>query len=355
MRLLFVHAAADWTGPARVFATVADGLAARGHETAVAAPEGSAMARLVPRSAASLHLLAPARRARADATRLREVVEETRADAVFVHTDEEHLMAATALARVKRGGLVRRIGAGGALSLNRRTQRAEALWPTRYAYTTESPATSREAPAGQPTPVRVELGVDVPEAPVPPPDDPYAALVCIAPREAIRRATQVVRMAALLAQRHRALRLRVIGTAAADPDLQVLATAHGLAGRVDWLPMGARGTDPLAGVSAGWVVADGDDAGLGVLYLMAHGVVPLAERTPVTARYLTDGIHGVLLSRLDPPTMAAETTVLLGEGDRRAAMGAAGRLRVEREFPLREMLSGFEGAARATRAPGATR
>ncbi|MBC7894059.1 MAG: glycosyltransferase, partial [Cytophagaceae bacterium] len=107
--------------------------------------------------------------------------------------------------------------------------------------------------------------------------------------------------------------------------------------------------DALAGASAGWVIADGDDAGLGVLQLMAHGVVPLAEKTPVAMRYVTPGVHGILMTSLDPAEMAAETTVLLADRERRGTMGAAGRARVEREFTLRDMLAGFEHAARVTR------
>lgn len=350
MRLLFVHAAGSWTGASRVFATVAHALAARGHETAVAAPDGSAMARIVPRSAAKLFTLPTERRARADAAQVREVIEEHRSETVFVHSEAEHVMAAQALKKVGRGALVRRIGAGGVLEVTARTLRAEAAWPTRYLYTSEAPTASASR-AGLPAAVRVELGVELPEVPPPPARDPYAVVACIAASEAIRRATQVVRAVALLAERHTQLRLRVIGSVAADPDLHVLATALGLAGRVDWFPQGSRAVDVLDGVGAGWVVADGDDAGLGVLHLMAHGIVPLAERTPVTARYLTDGIHGVLMSSLHPPTMAAETTVLLADAPRRATMGSAGRARVEREFQLREMLAGFEGAARNAARP----
>jgi glycosyltransferase involved in cell wall biosynthesis len=348
MRLMFLHAAADWSGGARVFATVAHALAARGHETALVAPEGSAMAHVAARAAAAYFSLEVERGARRDARRLLEVLEEHRTETVFVHTEGEHLMAARALRKVARGALVRRIPAGGALAVTPRTTRAEAWWPTRYLYTSEAPGASAGR-SGLPQAMRAELGVEFPADPAPPPRDPYAFVALMAAREAIRRATHVVRAVALLAQRHAQLRLRVIGSAAADPDLHVLATALGLAGRVDWYPRGSRTIDLLDGVATGWVVADGDDAGLGLLHLMAKGIVPLAERTPVTSRYLTDGIHGVLMSSLNPAAMAAETTVLMADAPRRATMGTAGRARVEREFQLREMLSGFEGAARSSR------
>jgi hypothetical protein len=47
--------------------------------------------------------------------------------------------------------------------------------------------------------------------------------------------------------------------------------------------------------------------------------------------------------------MAAETTVLLANAERREAMGASARTRVRREFSLRQMLAGFESVARASR------
>lgn len=274
---------------------------------------------------------------------------EFRADTVFVHTEEEHAMAASALKRVGRGGLIRRVAAGARLESTRRTRRAEGTWPVRYLYTSESPPTGHAAPSGTLTAVRAELGVPVDEAPPPTPVDGYGVLACIASREALRRATNVLRAAALLAQQHRHMRLRVIGSAAGDPDLQVLASALGLARKVEWITHASSAAAALPGVAAGWVVADGDDAGLGLLHLMSHGIVPLAERTPVTSRYVTTGVHGILMARLEPAAMAAETTLLLADRERRTTMAGAGRTRVEREFALREMLSGFENAARASR------
>jgi glycosyltransferase involved in cell wall biosynthesis len=174
-------------------------------------------------------------------------------------------------------------------------------------------------------------------------------LACVATRASLRRATNVVRAAALLAQRHRGLRLRVLGSVAADEELKLLAAALGIARRVEWVGHAPDLPAALHGVHAGWVVADGDDAALGALDLMAHGVAVLAERSSVAARYVSHGIQGTLMATLDPPLMAAETAMLLSDRDRRLAMGAAGRARVEREFPFRDMLAAFEQAARSAR------
>ena len=85
------------------------------------------------------------------------------------------------------------------------------------------------------------------------------------------------------------------------------------------------------------------------MHRVAHGVAVRAARAPVAARYVNHGIQGTLMAALDPPLMAAETAILLSDRVRRIAMGAAGRARVEREFPYRDMLSAFEMALRATR------
>jgi hypothetical protein len=328
---------------------VAHALAARGHETAILAPAGSDVVRIARKSQARVFELPETRRPRRDASAIGECLATFPADTIFVHGEYAHLVAATALAKAGKGTLVRRLGAGELLEPTRRTRQAEKNWPVRYLYTTETPPTGHAAPSGTLTPLRADLGVPVPDPPPVGVEDGYGLLACIASHEALRRATNVLRAGAMLARQHPGLRIRVIGSAAGDPDLQVLASALGLARRVDWVTHAASTTDALAGASAGWVVADGDDAGLGVLQLMAHGVVPLAERTPVAMRYVTPGVHGILMASLEPTEMAAETTLLLADRERRRTMSAAGRARVEREFTLRDMLAGFEHAARATR------
>lgn len=354
MRLVFLSDEGSWAGPTRVFATVAHALAARGHETTIAAPAGSDMWRVASQSRARPMALGEAPR-RPGVGDYLAVLEEQGADTAFVHTDREHLLAAKALRKRGRGALVRRVGAGETLVESRMRRQAEKAWPTRYLYTTETPPSGHAAPSGTLSPARAELGVALPSEAARRAHDGYAVIACLATREAVRRATNVVRAVALMAQQHPGLRLRVFGTAAADPDLQVLASALGLARRVEWLTHRRQVAGALDGASAGWVIGDGDDAALGVLHLMAHGLVPLAERTSVAARYVTHGIHGVLMASLDPAAMAAETTVLLADPNRRATMGDAGRARVEREFMLRDMVAGFEAAARPTRERTAVR
>ena len=363
MRALFLSSGAAWEGGVRIFSSVARGLAERGHDTWLAAPAGSEAATQAVQRGVKVIALAVGAGAWSTARRLRKELPRDFVDAVFVHDAREQLAATIAVRRAGRGGIVRRIAAGEQLASTWRGRRAEQVVPVRYLYTSESPPTGHAAPSGSLSPMRAELGVElgavtthdaqngaagdathqganVPLAPV---------LVCIATRASLRRATNVVRAAALLAQRHAGLRLRILGSVAADEELKLLAAALGIAKRVEWVGHTRDLGTALGGAAAGWVIADGDDAALGALHLMAHGVAVLAERTSVAARYVNHGIQGTLMAALDPPLMAAETAMLLSDRVRRIAMGAAGRARVEREFPYRDMLSAFEMALRATR------
>ncbi|MFN8582436.1 MAG: hypothetical protein U0163_15860 [Gemmatimonadaceae bacterium] len=64
---------------------------------------------------------------------------------------------------------------------------------------------------------------------------------------------------------------------------------------------------------------------------------------------MSHGIHGVLLPDLDPARMASELAVLLASAERRTAMGAAARARVERDFSDRVIASVLEQTVRRVR------
>lgn len=350
MRLAFVHSVSEWNGRARVFAIVARALAERGHECWFLAPAGSEAAMQAVERGVRTLALPPGEGSWRMSRALRSLLLPDFVDALFVHDDVEQLAATLAARSARRGMVVRRIGAGETLEQGWIGRRAESMSSTRYLYTTESPPSALAAPSGTLTGARAELGVAIPPLVVGTVRFPSeaTALVLVATRQSLRRATNVVRCAALLAQRHQSLRLRVIGSVAYEQDIKLLAAALGIGRRVDWLGF-VEDEAAYHGVAAGWVIADGDDAALGALTLMAHGIPVLSERTTVAARYISHGIHGILMANLDPALMAAETAVLLADGEVRTAMGTAARHRVEREFPQREMLAGFELAARSAR------
>ena len=97
----------------------------------------------------------------------------------------------------------------------------------------------------------------------------------------------------------------------------------------------------------GWVVAEADTAAYGILDLMALGVPVIAAEGTIAESYVANLITGTLIPADDAATTAAAVVSLLVSEDQRAAIGAASRLRVTREFPEQAMVAGFEKAANA--------
>jgi glycosyltransferase involved in cell wall biosynthesis len=78
---------------------------------------------------------------------------------------------------------------------------------------------------------------------------------------------------------------------------------------------------------------------------MACGCAVVATDAGGTPELLgVSGVAGLLVPPDDPAAMAAATAELLANPARRAAMGAAARERIVREFPLRRMVDGYERA-----------
>ena len=104
----------------------------------------------------------------------------------------------------------------------------------------------------------------------------------------------------------------------------------------------------------GWIAANADAAALGALDFMASRIPVLAPRVPLTQHYVADGVTGVLLPPADPSTTAASFAAFLARQDSHAAMGNAGRARVQREFSYEAMIRGYEESiTAATGARGA--
>ena len=356
MRLLFYHSARSWSGEARAFAAAARGLHARGHQiTYVCAPESAVEQKVavagydvVPIRADGWWLLA--------AFRLRGALSGRFTEVVFVHTSREHKVASLATFLAGRAAVIRRVPVGAAADVTEQRGFGSRLAAAGVLVGSEEDL--RDLPVLKRLrfePAAAPLGVDVETydaiRPVSRPSlgagDTSSLVVGVCDRGARARAATMLRAVSLLAPNHPNLRLTLVGPGSDDEDLRMHAAALGLTKIVTFAGEREDYLAVLRTADLGWVVATGDAAAFACLDFMAMRVPVLAERGPLAGTYVADGITGLLLPPHDAPATAAALARLLAHDDQRVAMGAAGRLRVAREFTESAMLDGFERAAAA--------
>jgi glycosyltransferase involved in cell wall biosynthesis len=373
VRILFLHSAREWSGTARAFAVAARGLAARGHHVSYVAESDSS----VHQSAAKIAAVAEriggtdpvAQRDVAPfdvvpfswdgswlgiGWRLRHLFRRWDADAIFVTTEQEHLIAAAACWLGGGGMVVRRIPAGFALEQHFAGRFAGWLTRTAYLFANEDDARrSDDKRAGRA--LITVLGVDVARyphrseeaSPQSPEDVGIRYIICVYDPSSRGRAATAIRTVSLLAPRHPYLRMMIFGAGSDSEDLRMQAAALGMLDIVSFLGERDDHLTLMRDADLGWVVAEGDTAAYGILDLMALGVPVLAAEGSIAEAYVANMISGALLPPEDAWTSAATVVSLLTKEDQRLAMGAAGRTRVAREFPEQAMVDGFENAANA--------
>jgi hypothetical protein len=280
------------------------------------------------------------------------VLKERGVEVIFLHTEAEQLVASSAMRLGARGVVIRRVPPGGVVTAGRGARLAARMASSRLLFSTEM---DRERAGAGEQAFLAPIGVDGQKA-----DqmrmtargtlgvEPGTQLmVCVADRKSKSRITTALRTVALLAPRHPDLRLALVGSGCDDDDTHMHASALGVTPLVRFL--GER--DDMAAVvgaaEVGWVAAEGDDGAFGCLDFMAAGVPVIAERSPLLALYVPDGIAGVLLPRAHPNDTAATVANFLADNNQRAAMGKAGRTRVARDFTEAAMVEGYVAAAHA--------
>ena len=349
-RVLFLVSQGTWSASARAFVLAARGLAARGYEAMLACKSECPVQVRAAASEIEVVSLEPKASKAGDTWQLRRTVQDRSLDAVFVHTDEEHLVASSAV-RLGRGGarIVRRIPPFAVVEAGARARLASRLAPSAILYSTGA---DRDAATQQRLPAIVApLGVDPADiervAPVSKvslgaPNN-ARLIVCVNDGGDSQRALVALRSIALLAPRHPELHLAIVGAAQQD-ELRMQGAALGINTKVSYL--GAR-EDELAVIRTadiGWIASTGDAAAFAALDFMACGTPIVAERTALTEHYVADGIAGILLAQSDPTTTAGGVASFLARDQIRTAMGNAGRTRLQREFPYEAMIAGFEQA-----------
>lgn len=380
MRILFLHCARDWSGTARAFAVAARGLAARGYDVTFLAEPHSSVEQQASRMASVASRLggddpvAPKKDVApfevtpfscegswlGCAWRLRHVFRRWESDVVFVHSEREHLIAATACWLGRRGRIVRRVQSGDVLQPGTAGKFANWLSETSYLFASEIDQ-RRSTLSSQSRMSIARLGVDVTRYPdrtvatqEPRPED-IRYIICVYDRTSRGRAATAIRTVSMLAPRHPYLRLIIFGAGSDSEDLRMQAAALDVMHLVSFLGERDDHLTLMRDAELGWVVAEGDTAAYGILDLMALGVPVIAAEASVADTYVANLISGTLVPAEDASTTAASVVTLLVSEEQRLAMGTAARGRVAREFPEVAMIDGFEAALGAARPQGRQR
>ena len=373
MRVIFLHTAREWSGTARAFTRGARGLAERGVSVSMVIPPDSNVELAAGEPASRLTPVHQQKPLPYDlipftdegfwyfaARRLRKLFRRWDANAVFVTTDREHLIAATVCWMARRGAIVRRTPAGIKLEMSFSGRVASWLAPTVFLFTNEADRHAAVLPKRAPPQAVAEVGIDaqsydVPEKSDAAPEENAAAegdteprpryIVCVYDSSSRGRAATAIRCISMLAPRHPNLRLLIVGPGSDHEDLRMQASALRILHLVSFLGERDDQVSIMRDADLGWVVAEGDTAAYGILDLMALAKPLVASEVGVAQHYVANGISGTLYPADDSASTAATVAALLGHDETRQAMGRAARTRVIRDFPESDMIEGFARAA----------
>ena len=350
MGILFYQASPHWSGSSRAFAVAARGLAARTNDVTVVCRASSPASEGFTAEGLEVVPVHGGRTVAGDVWRLRAILKKRAVDVLFVHSEREQLVASTAARFSERAAVVRRIHAGGSALSGRNGRIAGKLAATQILYAMDSDR-MRDGLANRA--LLAPLGVDVTRVDEVRAesrrmlglDDATQLIACAIDAQAGSRVTTAMRTLALLADRHRDLRVAFVGRAADADDTRMHAAALGVTSLAHFL--GERHDSPavLAAADVGWVASEGDDGAFASLDFMAARVPIIAERSALISQYVPDGIAGVLLPTGDPADTASAVARFLSDAEKRTAMGNAGRTRARRDFGEEAMIDGFARAA----------
>jgi glycosyltransferase involved in cell wall biosynthesis len=301
------------------------------------------------------------------ARRLRRIFRRWDADAIFVTTDREHLIAATACWLSRNGSVVRWTPAGRKLNMRAGGRWAGRLARTSYLFASETDRRAANVPKNAIESSVAEIGIDVASYPTndsktpamegdsasdQKPTEPLKYIVCVYDPTSRGRAATAIRTMSMLSPRHPNLRLIIVGPGSDDEDLRMQAAALRVLHLVSFLGDRDDTISLMKDAHLGWVVADADTGAYGILDMMALGVPTVASEDGVAQRYIANGISGALYPPDDSASTAATVAGMLMSDDTRETMGKAARTRVAREFPESQMIEGFDRAANTARTRG---
>jgi glycosyltransferase involved in cell wall biosynthesis len=299
------------------------------------------------------------------ARRLKKIFRRWDADAIFVTTDREHLIAATACWLARNGAVVRWTPSGKKLTMGPAGHWGARLARTAYLFASETDRRAADLPKNALDSTVAEIGVDpskysgnATKAPAAEGDsasdqkdaaEPLKYIVCVYDPTSRGRAATAIRTLSMLSPRHPNLRLMFVGPGSDDEDLRMQAAALRVLHLVSFLGERDDEIALMQDAHLGWVVAEADTAVYGILDLMALGIPTVASESGIAERYIAHGISGALYPADDSASTAAAVAGMLLSQETREAMGKAARLRVAREFPESQTIEGFDKAANIAR------
>lgn len=355
MRVLFYFAESKWSACARAVLVAAAGLQSRGHEVAIACCAGSKLEMLATREAIDVALIDAPWNAAAGAWDVRRLMQQRGVEVVIVTTERDQVVVSSARLFAERAAVLRRVPPFTRLNVQRLGKLALKLAESGLIFATEREMSEASAAGWSLASSVAPVGVDVARYDGVTPADrrqmgaPGEGLLIACAYEASgrHRIATMFRTLALLAPRHPNLHAVVFGPDSLDEQLRMHASALNVNPILSFL---GDVDEPLAVMRAanvGWVVGDGDAGAFGCLDFMALRLPVIADRSALMQHYVADGISGLLLSPSEPAHTASSVAAFLAIEERRAAMGNAGRTRVQRDFTETAMIDGFERAVAA--------
>lgn len=139
------------------------------------------------------------------------------------------------------------------------------------------------------------------------------------------------------------LRLVIVGDGPLLPRLKEKIAAAGLADCI-WLP-GARSdiADVMRGLDLFVLPSLAEGTPVTVLEAMACGLPVVATRVGGLPEVVEENVTGLLVPPADAPALAGALHSFLSRPEHALAAGAAGRLRVERQYSMQTMLDAYAG------------
>jgi glycosyltransferase involved in cell wall biosynthesis len=355
MRVLFYTTVSEWSASQRVMVTVARGLVSRGHSVTVACCAGSAVEATAQAEGIETVAVDAESSTAGGAWVLRKTLAEKFVEVAIVTNERDQLLVSSAMRLASRGCVLRRLEPFEKFEVQRGGKLALKLATAGLIVATDREIKEGGVP-GWTIPMHVApIGIEASTYDEIEPADRAdvgastrgTLIVCHYDPSGRYRLGVVFRTLALLAQRHANIHVAVVGPGSQDDQLRLHAAALGVGPVVSFLGPRIDELRVMRAAEAGWVASSGDAGALACLDFAALRVPVIAERSPLTQHYVAAGITGLLLAPGDPSYTASAVAAFLSGQELHAAMGNAGRTRVQRDFPESAMIDGFENAVNA--------